>query len=204
MWVSSPSAQAHFSRRHVLAATSAGLLGWACTPMTSALAQNPAAALSGHALTGLRQPRMRGEAQLRFFGFSVYRARLWTEPEFEADAYAEHPLVLELLYDRSLQGEAIAERSLTEMQRSRAISREQGSAWLAAMRRTFPDVSEGDRLTGMYRPGQATFFEFNGRMRAPVNDSAFGPAFFGIWLAETTSEPALRRQLLGLDTKAQR
>ncbi|QCB47292.1 chalcone isomerase family protein [Hydrogenophaga sp. PAMC20947] len=199
-----PPAEPQLSRRHVLAATSAAVMSLLAFPLTPAQAQGQPAMHLGQISSVLRQPRLRGEAQLRFFGFSVYQARLWTEPEFEASAYADHPLVLELLYARSLQSEAIAERSLTEMQRGRTISREQGSTWLAAMRRTFPDVSEGDRLTGMYRPGQATHFEFNGQLRAPVNDKAFGPAFFGIWLAESTSEPAMRRQLLGLDTKAPR
>jgi hypothetical protein len=89
------------------------------------------------------------------------------------------------------------------MRRGRTLSPAQATEWLAAMRRTFPDVNKGDRLTGVYLPGQASYFALNGQPRAPVRDAAFGPAFFGIWLADHSSEPALRRQLLGLDTGAQ-
>jgi hypothetical protein len=31
-----------------------------------------------------------------------------------------------------------------------------------------------------------------------LRDEAFGPRFFGIWLATHTSQPELREQLLGL------
>ena len=37
---------------------------------------------------------------------------------------------------------------------------------------------------------------FNGTLRATVADPAFGPPFFGIWLAPWTSEPRLRGELL--------
>ena len=178
-------------------------LGCMTAPLAFAASPEPLSTQPDPALKVLRQPTLRGEARLRFFGFSVYRARLWTEPDFNVQNYASHPLVLELNYERSLKGDAIAERSLEEMRRGRTLTQAQESEWLAAMRRTFPDVDDGDRLTGVYRPGQASLFALNGQARAPVRDAAFGPAFFGIWLADHTSEPALRRQLLGLDAGTQ-
>lgn len=191
-------------RRQWLLMASAVGVGWTAAPLAWAASSAPSLPTSGRALEALRQPTLRGEARLRFFGFPVYRARLWTEPDFNAQAFASHPLVLELNYERSLKGDAIAERSLVEMRRGRTLSQAQEAEWLASMRRTFPDVSDGDSLTGVYLPGQASYFDLNGQARAPVRDAAFGPAFFGIWLAEHTSEPALRRQLLGLDTSPAR
>jgi hypothetical protein len=70
-------------------------------------------------------------------------------------------------------------------------------AWQAAMTRAFPDVAPGDRLTGVHAPGEATRFFHNGRPTSALADPAFGPLFFGIWLAATTSEPGLRRRLIG-------
>ena len=179
----------------------ASAMGFGCVTAPLVFATTTPAPTAGQrpALAALRQPILRGEARLRFFGFPVYRARLWTEPDFNAQAFASHPLVLELNYERSLKGDAIAERSLVEMRRGQTLSPEQEAQWLAAMRRTFPDVNEGDNLKGLYLPGQASYFELNGQARAPVRDAAFGPVFFGIWLADHSSEPAMRRQLLGLD-----
>jgi hypothetical protein len=101
------------------------------------------------------------------------------------------------VYSRSLVGRKIAERSLEEMQRQAEVPAEQGKRWLAEMTRLFPDVRDGDRLTGVQRPGEATQFFYNGALRGEVSDALFTRLFFGIWLSPQTSEPALRERLLG-------
>jgi len=68
------------------------------------------------------------------------------------------------------------------------------------MTRTFPDVVQGDRITGVQRPAQSARFFLNGALRGELQDAEFAARFFGIWLGPQTSEPALRRALLGLDT----
>jgi hypothetical protein len=88
-------------------------------------------------------------------------------------------------------------RSLKEMRRSAALAAEQESRWLAEMLRVFPDVRKGDRLLGLQRPGEAAVFWLNGRLRGEIRDAEFARRFFGIWLSPQTSEPALRRALLG-------
>lgn len=65
------------------------------------------------------------------------------------------------------------------------------------MTSTFPDVKEGDRLTGVHRPGEAARFHFNGASVGELRDAEFARLFFGIWLSPRTSEPALRDALLG-------
>jgi len=152
---------------------------------------------SAAALAQLPGSRLQGEATLRFFGLRVYHARLWTKPEFRADRFIEQPVVLELEYLRDLKGGAIAERSVQEMRRAGGFSEAQAEGWLAEMRRIFPDVKNGDRLTGLYEPGQGARFWYNGQPAGAVADPEFGRLFFGIWLAPTTSEPAMRLALLG-------
>ena len=48
-----------------------------------------------------------------------------------------------------------------------------------------------------HRPGEGALFLTNGRQTGWVPDPDFARVFFGIWLAPTTSEPGLRRQLIG-------
>ena len=133
---------------------------------------------------------------MRFFGFDVYDSSLWVAPGFKAASYAQSALILELTYLRSLGGQAIAKRSITEMRRSGPISAEQEQRWLAAMEQSFPDVKNGDRITGVHKPLIGASFWFNGTARAPINDAEFSRLFFGIWLSSATSEPALRTALL--------
>lgn len=148
--------------------------------------------------TALPQARLQGTGVLRFFGLRVYEARLWTVPGFEADDYARQPFALELTYDRRLEGQAIAERSVAEMRRVGSFDDAQARRWLALMTRAFPDVAASDRLLGLHDGrGEVRFFH-NGRLTAETTDAEYARLFFGIWLARQTSAPALRAALLGL------
>lgn len=138
-----------------------------------------------------------GTAGMRFFTFNVYDANLWAPPGFSASRYAQSPFALQLNYLRSLDGPAIAERSLVEMRRGGPLTPAQEQRWLAAMQEIFPNVKAGDRITGLHQPGVGARFWFNGTPRGAVADAEFSRLFFGIWLAETTSEPRLRTALLG-------
>ena len=137
-----------------------------------------------------------GSARMRFFAFDVYDASLWVAPGFRANRYAQSMLALELSYLRSLKGRSIAERSIEEMRRGATLTAVQEQNWLSAMQTAFPDVQAGDRITGVHQPGAGARFWFNGQVRSTVPDPEFSRLFFGIWLAETTSEPRLRSALL--------
>ena len=142
--------------------------------------------------------RLQGQARFRYFGFSVYDARLWTSSALNADSWQKQRLALELQYQRSLVGRQIAERSIEEIRRQPGVDDERAARWLAALLPVFPDVIEGDRITGLHLPGEAIKFYFNTRPVAEVRDAELAQRFMAIWLGPTTSEPALRAALLGL------
>lgn len=137
-----------------------------------------------------------GSARMRYFGFNIYDATLWAAPGFSGSRYAQTPFALQLDYLRSLDGNAIAERSLVEMRRAASITPEHEKRWLSAMQASFPDVKAGDRITGLHQPGVGARFWFNGTARPPIADAEFSRLFFGIWLADSTSEPRMRTALL--------
>jgi hypothetical protein len=141
--------------------------------------------------------RLQGEGRLRFFGLHVYDIRLWTAAAFSPERWAEAPIALEIEYARTLYGKAIAERSIDEMKRQGEMTADRSDRWLAEMTRLFPDVKEGDRITGVQQPGAGVSFFINGRARGEVLDADFARRFFGIWLAPQTSEPGLRERLFG-------
>ena len=170
------------------------LLGWlavAAVPAGAAALPLPELA------PGLPGARLQGSGRLAFFGLHIYDIRLWVSEGFTALTYEQSPLAIEIEYARALAGHRIAERSLEEMQRIAPVPAAQGSAWLASMRQAFPDVRDGDRMTGLHRPGEGVRFFHNGKLRADVADPDFARAFFAIWLSPRTSEPKLRLALLG-------
>lgn len=183
------------------AASSLGALGLVAPTLVDAQTPgeaipSPAPAPPPELLPDLPGAQWVGTARMRYFTFNVYDAALWVAPGFNASRYAQTAFGLQLSYLRSLDGPAIAERSLTEMRRGASLTPLQEQRWLAAMQEVFPNVKAGDRITGLHQPGMGARFWFNGAARGAVPDAEFSRLFFGIWLAETTSEPRLRTALL--------
>jgi hypothetical protein len=177
-----------FDRRHVLAMLAAGPLAVAAR-VNAAVPPELQAALPG--------ARLLGEATMRWLGLAVYDILLWAD---DAQALARpeaHRLALELRYARTLDGAAIAQRSLQEMQGIGDVPADVGPRWLEAMQRIFPDVRKGDRITGLQIPGEMARFWLNGQPRGELRDAEFTRLFFGIWLSPRTSQPRLREALLG-------
>lgn len=140
-----------------------------------------------------------GEGVLRKFGFKVYDARLWTSnkaPSFD-DMFA-----LELTYALSLDGKAIAERSVEEMRKQGGYDEASLKRWGEEMARAFPDIKKGDTLVGVSIPGKEARFYSRDKLLATISDPAFARAFFNIWLSDKTSEPRLREKLLGQEKTA--
>lgn len=134
-----------------------------------------------------------GQGEMRWFGLRLYRADL-----FSADGRydPQQPFALALTYARTLQAERIVQASLDEMQKLGAPTARFG-AWRDAMRRAFVDVREGDVLTGVYLPNKGARFYFGDKLTASIDDPEFARWFFAIWLDPHTSEPRLRRALIG-------
>lgn len=147
--------------------------------------------------------RLVGQGQLRWFGVSMYAARLWSPAPAGEDLLLQ-PFGLELEYARAFTGEKIAERSIAEMARIGSFAPDRGQQWLETMKRVFPDVGPGDRITGVQRNSQEALFFHNGSPRGALSDAEFTRLFFGIWLSPRTSVPQLREQLLGLRAEAPR
>ena len=186
---------------HASAASSLGVLGLGLPAMVGA--QTPTAAPTvppPEVSADLPGAVWAGTGRMRYFTFNVYDATLWVAPGFSAKQYMQSAFALDLSYLRNLDGHAIAQRSLVEMRRGATLTPAQEQRWLAAMQQAFPDVKAGDHITGLHQPGVGASFWFNGASRTVVADTEFSRLFFGIWLAESTSEPRLRTALLAKAT----
>ncbi len=185
-------------RRACLRRLAAGALALAAPGLRA----QPAPTAPPEVLAALPDARLLGQGRLRYFGLHIYDARLWVGAAYPNDAparedYARQPLALELEYARKLVGREIAQRSIDEMERAGRLPEAQAQSWLAFMSTAFPDVAAGDRITGVQFPGASTRFFVNGKPSGELQDAEFTRRFFGIWLAPQTSQPALRKALLG-------
>ncbi len=165
-------------------------------PVASAQSTTPVPAAIRAALP---DAELSGGSSFRWFGLKLYDARLWSARKGLApDNWETTPMALELIYARTLYGERIAKASVDEMRNVGFGTPAQHAAWLEAMKRVFPDVSEGTQLVGIYQPGGATRFLRDGQPAGEIADPEFGKAFFAIWLHPKTSATKLRLALFGL------
>lgn len=145
----------------------------------------------------LPEVKVRCEGELTFLGLSIYDARLYRDANARGDCAPDEPFALQLIYKRRLYGDLIAARSVEEMTKLGYGTAEQRARWGELLKKMLPDVDAGDFLTGVNVPRRGVRFYQNGNPIGAIYDRDFAQAFFGIWLDPRTSEPTLRKQLLG-------
>jgi hypothetical protein len=145
----------------------------------------------------LTKPRLVGQHLFKFFGLEIYHISLWCSPEWTPDQWNQQSFALSLVYSRNLSGEEIAKRSISEIKRQVVLSDTSEQQWFNQLRALIPSVKPGDRLTGVYQPSAGLVFWLDSKKLGEIKDSALSEAFMGIWLSTKTSEPKMRKKLLG-------
>jgi hypothetical protein len=163
------------------------VLAFLCVSISSAHAGDAAQKYLPHAT-------LVGKATLSFTFWDVYEASLYA-PNGEFDENAPHALTLHYLIE--LKGKDIADRSIIEMKKQGFTNQSKLNDWHAQMLKLFPDVHKGTELTAVFTPSQSTHFYHNDQSIGSINDPEFTKQFADIWLSQKTSEPELRKKLLG-------
>lgn len=141
---------------------------------------------------GLREV---GRGELRWLGFGIYEASLWT-PDGRYAGFGE-PVALSLWYQRKFSRDELLKITTGEWQRLGLGAPGARTRWEQDLRRIWRDVARGDNLTAVMIPGRETRFYDAGGLLGRVEDPSFGPAFLSIWLDSRSAVGDLRVQLLG-------
>ena len=143
------------------------------------------------------QPEIVGKTRLKVFFWDIYDASLIApNGQFSKDK----PFALELRYLRDFKGKEIASRSVDEMRRLGVKDEVKLAAWYQEMHDLFPDVKQGESITGVVDENKVSHFYYNDKLLGKVYDKEFSRWFFDIWLSENTSEPEMRADLLGFSS----
>jgi hypothetical protein len=143
--------------------------------------------------------RQVGAGELRWLGFPIYEASLWTSSGRYDGFRADETIALSLWYQRSFKRDDLVRITETAWKKLGQPESAQRERWLAELRRAWTDVAPGRNVTTVVTPGGPTrFYDQRGRL-AQVDDPGFGPAFLAIWLDPRSVVSDLRRQLLGGD-----
>jgi hypothetical protein len=143
----------------------------------------------------LSNAQILGQGRLSFFLIDVYDIALYTSTK-AYDANQNYALKIDYLIH--IKGRDIAERTINEIKKQKNNDPEKLAQWKHALLSFFPDVDKGVSLTGFKDKNLHTQFYRNNTWIGAVNDPQFTEYFFAIWLAERTTEPALRKKLLGI------
>lgn len=143
----------------------------------------------------INEPEVVGKARLSVLFWDIYDAQLFAS---KGEFSSKQPFALELKYLRDFEGKEIASRSVDEIRGLGMTDEVKLAKWYQEMKDLFPDVSEGESITGIVDTNGLSHFYLNEEPLGVIQDKEFGQWFFRIWLGEKTSEPKMREQLLGL------
>ncbi|MDX2073447.1 MAG: chalcone isomerase family protein [Alphaproteobacteria bacterium] len=154
----------------------------------------PLAIASEIAMQQIPNAKKVGEGRLSVVFWDVYDATLYAP---NGQWHPEKPYALSIRYFREIEGGDIADRSIAEIKKQGFSDQEMLEDWHKQMLDILPNVKNGTELTALFTDKETTDFYHSGKRIGTINDPLFGKHFFGIWLNENTSEPTLRRALLG-------
>ena len=134
-----------------------------------------------------------GQADLRFFVWPVYQARLYSGSgayEFPHTV----PFALALEYKRQFSKEQLISETQKQWQ---ILGFEQTQQWLESLARVLRDVEKSDVIILYVDNKASSVFYLNDTLLGSIDDREFTEQFVAIWLSDKTSRPEFRADLLG-------
>lgn len=135
-----------------------------------------------------------GQGRLSMFFTDVYDAKLYAPNGVWTGAA---PFALTLDYFLKIDGQAIADRSVSEIKKQGFSDTARLETWRKQMVSIFPNVSKGTKLTAVFETNGNTVFYRGATKLGVISDPEFSRRFADIWLGKATSVPDLRRALIG-------
>lgn len=134
-----------------------------------------------------------GDARMEYLFWDVYDATLFTTTgEYKL---GDNPIKFKLTYLRDFAAKDIVKATNEQWQHlGKKQLTTQYSDKLLAM---WPNIKKGESLTLVTNKQGLSVFYHNDKHIGEINEPGFAADFLAIWLSENTSEPALRKQLLG-------
>ncbi|MGB5835446.1 MAG: hypothetical protein WBC68_10325 [Albidovulum sp.] len=150
----------------------------------------PGVAQASTVASALPDAELRGAAVLRFLGFPVYEARLFTRSGTSLDWSTD--FAIELTYLRNLSEQELVESTMRELDRTGGALplRDQ-------LERCYVDVRKGDRYLAVSEGQDRVGFWLNGKRVCTLGHPQIKTRFMSIFLGDNTRSPSFTRKLKG-------
>lgn len=135
-----------------------------------------------------------GKAKFSFMFWDIYNSYLYSSTGEYEDSSSQS-IVFKIQYLRDITRDDLVDNTVEQWQHI-GVKKGQYQSYVSILSTLWPDIRKGDELALYVTPHHSTFF-FNNTLLGHVEDEQFGQLFIDIWLSDKTSQPELRRQLLG-------
>ena len=135
-----------------------------------------------------------GEARLKFSFFKIYDSILFSaDKRYES---IEQEMTLSIDYLRNIPKKRIINAAVNQWEHLN-FDTESIVKWSNEIESILPEIRKNDNLS--FYKDQYGFGEFyyNDKLIGKIDDKNFSEAFLSIWLSSDTSQPKLRKKLIG-------
>jgi hypothetical protein len=136
-----------------------------------------------------------GETIFSILFWDLYKIQLLTTSGDYPIEIKKDNLIMDIKYLADISNDDLIERTIEQWQHL-GIAPENYQGYLLELKAIWPNIIDGDSLSLLIHQGRSVFY-YNQQYVGVINDPKFGQIFLAIWLSEKTSEPSLRRELLG-------
>ena len=136
-----------------------------------------------------------GQAKFSVLFWDIYNSKFYSSTGHYEVADAKQTLLFEITYLKDISQQELIERTVEQWQHL-GLPAKKYQGYIQPLQEIWPDISKGDSLA-LLVSNQGNQFYFNNHYIGHVDDKEFSQHFLDIWLSRKTSQPKLRRSLLG-------
>ncbi|MEL0629862.1 chalcone isomerase family protein [Psychromonas aquatilis] len=138
--------------------------------------------------------KMVGNATFSYLLWDIYESYLST-PSGKFSFDENQDLLYKIQYLRNIKAADLVDETENQWQKI-GLNKQQYTTYLSQLKSIWPDINKGDSLT-LVAKGSYSGFYYNNTFIGQINDTQFAQVFMSIWLSNETTEPNIRKQLLG-------
>jgi len=127
--------------------------------------------------------------------WTIYKSTLFTaDGEYRG---IEPGLALKIEYRRNISRNQLVSATRGQWQELRLYDPSASESWLQELTELWPNIRRGDSITLYVEQDMSSSFFHNDKSLGQMGDARFTESFLAIWLAENSTFPKLRNQLIG-------
>lgn len=139
-----------------------------------------------------------GKARFSVLFWDIYDSKLLTSSGSYKEKFpAEQTILFEINYLRDISKSDLIDKTIDQWQHIN-VSEDQYARYIPLLENIWPNIKAGDKLALLIQNQTSQFF-YNNQLIGNVDVDNFHQHFINIWLSPNTSQPKLRKSLLGIE-----